>query len=191
MIAFEGEAEPLPRMAERVEGAGLDERLDGALVEGARIDPPAEVVEVGERAPRLRGPRRCARRSPRPTLRTAESPKMITPEAVSGRSVRCGPPDGGEVRGRGVHVRHSHLDAEGAALGEVDGRLVLVALHRREQGGQVLDGVVRLQPGRLVGDEAVAVGVGLVEGVVGERLDDVEQLLAERLVVALLRRTPR
>ena len=46
--------------------------------------------------------------------------------------------------------------------------------------------MVRLQPGRLVGDEAVAVGVGLVKGVVGERLDDVEQLRAERLVVALL-----
>ena len=46
-------------------------------------------------------------------------------------------------------------------------------------------GIVRLEPGRLVGDEPVAVGVGLVERVVGERLDDVEQLRAELLAVAL------
>jgi len=45
--------------------------------------------------------------------------------------------------------------------------------------------MVRLQPRRLVGDQAVPVGMGLVEGVVGERLDDVEQLLAQCLAVTL------
>ena len=35
-------------MAERVEGTGLDQRLDGALVEHDRVDPAAEVVEVAE-----------------------------------------------------------------------------------------------------------------------------------------------
>ena len=100
-------------------------------------------------------------------------------------------PDRGEVGGGGVHVRHPHLDAEGAALGQVDGGLVLVPLDRRQEGGQVLDGMVRLQPGRLIGDETVAVGVGLVEGVVGEGLDDVEKLGAEGLVVALGGHSPR
>ena len=42
-----------------------------------------------------------------------------------------------------------------------------------------------LEPGRLVGDEAVPVGVGLVERVVGEGLDDVEQRGAELAAVAL------
>ena len=40
-----------------------------------------------------------------------------------------------------------------------------------------------LEPCRLVSDEPVAVGVGLVEGVVGERFDDVEQLGAQSLLV--------
>ena len=45
----------LARMAERVERARLDQRLDRALVEHGRVDPLAEVVEVGERTV---GPRR-------------------------------------------------------------------------------------------------------------------------------------
>ena len=50
---------------------------------------------------------------------------------------------------------------------------------------QVLGRVVRLEVGGLVRDEPVAVGVALVEGVVGELLDDVEPLRAQ-----LARRTP-
>ena len=45
--------------------------------------------------------------------------------------------------------------------------------------------MVGLQPGRLVGDQAVAVRVRLVEGVVGEGLDDVEEGGADGLAVAL------
>ena len=40
-----------------------------------------------------------------------------------------------------------------------------------------------LEVGDLVGDEAVAIGVALIEGVVGELLDDIEQLLAQRYSV--------
>ncbi len=39
----------LAGVPERVERAGLDERLDGPLVEDLVVDPVAEVVEVGER----------------------------------------------------------------------------------------------------------------------------------------------
>ena len=35
-------------MAERIEAAGLDQRLDRALVEHGGVDPLAEVVEVDE-----------------------------------------------------------------------------------------------------------------------------------------------
>ena len=45
--------------------------------------------------------------------------------------------------------------------------------------------MVRLQPGRLVGDEAVAEGVRLAERIVSERLDDVEQLRPELVAVTL------
>ncbi len=70
------------------------------------------------------------------------------------------------------------------ALREVHGRLVLARLHAREQRGEVLDRVMGLQPRGLVRDEAVAVRVALAERVVGERLDDVEQLRADGLAVA-------
>ncbi len=40
----------LTRMAQRVETARLDQRLDGALVEHRQVDAVAEVVEVGERS---------------------------------------------------------------------------------------------------------------------------------------------
>ena len=80
-----------------------------------------------------------------------------------------------EVGQRSVHVRYQDLDAHRPALGQVGGRLVLVVLDRGEQAGQVLDGVVGFEPCRLVGDETVAIGVGLVEGVVSEGLDDVEE----------------
>ena len=96
-----------------------------------------------------------------------------------------------ELGHRAVHVGHQHVDAHGPALGQVHRRLVLVVLDRGQQRRHVLDRVVRLEPRRLVGHEAVAVGVGLVEGVVGERLDDVEELRAQLLAVALGRRSRR
>ena len=52
---LEGQAEPLSRMAERVEGARLGERLDSSLVQRARIDSAAEVVEVDEGATAFAG----------------------------------------------------------------------------------------------------------------------------------------
>ena len=50
---LEDQTEALAGMAERVEGAGLDERLHRPLVEHHRVDALAEVVEVGERAVRV------------------------------------------------------------------------------------------------------------------------------------------
>src|SRR5207244_839229 len=43
----------LAGMIERVERAAVDQRLDRALVEHPRIDPIAEIVEVGERTAAL------------------------------------------------------------------------------------------------------------------------------------------
>ena len=45
---------------------------------------------------------------------------------------------------------------------------------------------MRLQVRGLIGDEPVSVGVRLVEGIVSERLDDVEELGADLLAVAVL-----
>src|SRR3546814_4114458 len=59
-------------------------------------------------------------------------------------------------------------------------------LFRSQHGGHVLRRVVRLQVGGLVGDGAVTDGVRLVEGVAGERLDQVEEVVPEFLLVPLL-----
>ena len=160
--------QPAARLAERVERAGLDQRLDGALVADHRVDLAQEVVEVGEAALLLargddRRRRRCA-----PTLRTAARPK------------RMSAPTRGEVGVGLVDVGRQHLDAHPAALVEVDRRLVLVVADAGEQRGHVLGRVVRLEVGRPVGDQAVAGGVRLVEGVVGERDQDVPQRLDRR-----------
>ena len=53
MISSKTRQEALARVAERVEAARLDQGLDDALVEHRRVDPAAEVVEVGERPVRL------------------------------------------------------------------------------------------------------------------------------------------
>ncbi len=89
-----------------------------------------------------------------------------------------------EVAHRHVDVGHEHRDAHLPALVEVDRGLVEVGLDAGQQGGEVLHRVVRLEVGRLVGDEPVAVAVALVERVVRERLDDVEQRGADGFAVA-------
>ena len=49
-----------PRI-DRVEGAGADQRLDGAAIDEALVHPPAEIEQVGERAARFRARRRSPR----------------------------------------------------------------------------------------------------------------------------------
>src|SRR5439155_11860233 len=46
--ALEDGEQPTTGVTDRVEGTRLDQRLDRSLVEHHRIDPLAEVVEVGE-----------------------------------------------------------------------------------------------------------------------------------------------
>ena len=173
-------------MAEGVEGPGLDQRLDGPLVEHHRVDPGAEVVEVGERAALLPlGDDALDQaladiadgRQPEWDHRSGRTAASAT---STGRLADSCTADGGELRARDVDVGDQHVDAPGPALGQVDGGLVLVILDAGEQRGQVLGRVVGLQPGGLVADEAVAEGVAAVEPVVGEGLDDVEQHLADR-----------
>src|ERR1039458_5300834 len=76
------------------------------------------------------------------------------------------------------------LDAHGPALAQVHAHLVLVVLDAGEKASHVLDGVIGLEPGRPVGDQTVAEGMALAEGVVGERLDDVEEGGADGAAVA-------
>ena len=182
---LQDQAQPLARVAQGVEGARPSPGTPWSACSGPPGRPAAQKSKMSAKGPSAL--RSATIRSTRlsPTLRTAARPKtMAGPSRSPVRS-------GGELGHRAVHVGHQHLDAHGPALGEVDGGLVLVVLDRGQQGGHVLDGVVRLQPCRLVRHEAVAVGVRLVERVVGEGLDDVEELRPQLLAVALGRRTRR
>ena len=145
----------------------------GPLVEHRRVDAVAEVVEVGERTALLarRDDLRDHALADVAHRRQAEADRL----AVVGRS-RTEKSDSDSLTSG-----TSTVDAELAALVEEDRGLVLVGLDAREQRGEVLDRVVRLQVRGLVRDVAVADRVRLVERVVGERLDRVEDPLAELL----------
>ncbi|MPM27380.1 hypothetical protein SDC9_73890 [bioreactor metagenome] len=153
-----------PVVAHRVEGAGLDQRFDQPLVaDGQRL----LVEELVER--------------PRPAALLAGGDDLLddvlADVADGGQPEADVLPDRGEL-GRGlVDVGGQHLDAHPSALAEVDRHLVLVVLDRLQQPGHVLHRVVGLEVGGPVRDQPVRRGVGLVEGVVGERQQDVPQRL--------------
>ena len=155
-----------------VERAGLHQRLDHPLVADERGHLAHEVVEV-EVAALLR-----ARRHDRRHHVGADVADRGEPEPDVGA-------DGGERRLRLVDVGRQHLDLHPATLVEVDRHLVLVVLHRGEERRHVLRRVVRLEVGGPVRDEAVRRGVGLVEGVVGERHQGVPQRLDRAVGVAV------
>ena len=171
---------------QRVERPRLGQRLQHAAVAVARIDAAREVLDRRERA--VRGAR-----SEQP-LDRARADVLDLREAEADRAARAVGARGlgdAEVGVRGVHVGRQHLDAEPRALG--DGRGDALLRPRRVRAGRdqhrrhELDRVVRLQVRRAVRDHPVGEGVRLVEGVARERLDQVEQLLGEALVVAVAR----
>ena len=164
--------ERAPGRPERVERAGLDQRLDRALVgdvdgnlrRGSRgttsKDASARAATIGVDDVR------------------ADVAHGAEPEA----DVLA---DGGEVADGLADIRREHLDAHAAALVEVHRELVLGVAHAREEGGHVLGGVVRLQVRGPVRDQPVRGGVRLVEGVVGERLEHLPQRVLRRRRVAV------
>ncbi len=166
-----GVQKPLPLVAERVEGPRQDQALEHLLVQDACIHLRTEVGEGGERA--LGG----ARGDDLLDRARAHVPHRGEPVANVALVRR-------EVEVRGVHVRRKHRDVHQAAGVQVVRLLVLVVLDAGEQRRHVLDRMVGLQVGGLVGDERVSAGVRGVEAVVRERHDEVEDLLCQRLLVA-------
>ena len=168
------EHQALARVAEGVERARLDQRLDGALVQHRRVDAVAEVVEVGER------PALVARRDDVHHHALAHVAHRGEPEPHAAPASRTEKSDTDSLTsGTSTSMpiwRHSLRKTAVWSL---------LVLTRREQRGEVLDRVVRLQPRGLVRHVAVPDRVRLVERVVGERLDGVEDPLAELLRVTL------
>jgi len=160
-------------VAERVERPRLDEGLDRPLVADGGGDLAHEVAEGGVGAGLLAGgDDRVDHLGPHVADR-GEPESDVVPHRREGRD-------------RGVHVGREHRDVHVPALREVDREPVLVVRCRGQQRRHVLRRVVRLEVGGPVRDEAVGGGVRLVEGVVGERDEDLPEGAHRTLGVAPL-----
>ncbi len=150
--------------AERIHCAGLDERFQNALVEQAEIDVLAKLVDGFEAAELL------ARGDDGFDGIAADVLYRSQAEA-DGFSMR------GEVCVRYVDVRGFDGNAHLAALVDVLHHIIGAAGDRSEQRRHELDGIVRLQICRVVGEQGVGGGVRLVESVAGKLRHEIENLL--------------
>ena len=148
-------------MTELVERPDLGERLEDLAVDEPEVDPRAQVGERLERA--ALGPRRHDR------LDRALADVFHRQQPESDRR-----PLDRELDIRSVDIGQLDLDVHPAALGDRRSDLLLVRAEGRQDRGHVLDGVVGLEVRRLVGDQPVARGVGLVEPVALEWLERLE-----------------
>ena len=169
--------EQLRRVAERVQRADLGQRLEHRAGSTSRRSMRGQrSAERRERRPPSARAAMIDSIAPWPTFLTASSPKRIaSPSTVKSRPLRvdvrraaprC--PCGGTRRSR---RRPSPSLSRNAV----------------RTRGHVLDRVVRLQVGGLVGDQAVARGVGLVEAVALERLERLEDRVDDVRLHAALR----
>ncbi len=94
-----------------------------------------------------------------------------------------------EVQVAGVDIRRQDRDAHPAAFRREMGDFGGIVAPDGQQGGHVLDRVVRFEEGRLAGDHSVVGGVRLIEPIPGEILDVVEDRLGGFRVDAVLRPT--
>ena len=147
---------------EGIEAAGVDQCFEGPAVELVARDAIAELGQAGE------GPL------------TAAGLKQLTNCPIAQISNRREPKqnalaDGREVDARSIHIGGHHLDAHGAAVGDVALHLGAVAGIHREQGGHIGHRIVGLEVGGLIGHRAVGGGMALVEAILGEQHHLLEQ----------------
>jgi len=159
-------------MPQRIEAAGLDQRIDRALVEHCEIDPIDEVLERGEGTTLL----------PLIDDQLHDGLTDVTHRRHSEGDVTG---DGREVDVRAVHVGNEDPQPHLTTLVQVERGAVLVALDRGQQGCHVLGRMVRFQPCGLVRHQRVRRRMRSVETVSGEVLDEPEELLRLELVDAV------
>ena len=150
------------------EGAGAGQVLDLHLVEQLGVHPPGEVGQRGEGPLGITGLHQILHR------RFADA--LHGGQGEADRLLALGRRLDAEFGAGAVDVGRQDRDAEPRAFLHVAGELVGVRQIQRHRGGEEGDGVVRLQPGRLVADQRIGGRVGFVEAVVGEALHQVEDL---------------
>ena len=161
------------RLAEAVEGAGLDQALEHLVVERRGVDLARRSGRGSRKRPTRRRAARIASTAPSPTPLTAPRPKRMASPIDGERPVAL------------VDVRRQHRDAHLAALAACTWRRRRCRRHLGGQhGGHEGHRVVRLEVGGLVGEHGVGDAVALVEAVAGEGLDVVPQLLGLARVLA-------
>ena len=165
-----------PVGVEGVECAGAHQGLDHAAVDGAFVHPSAEVEQAGERPVFFTRYDDDVDRRLAGALDRAQAVADFRPgnrlETVAGN----------------IHIRrqHHHLVGQGVLVEHLElvGIIQFRGQRRRHEGR----GVVRLEPGGLVGNHRVGGGVGLVEAVFGELRHQVEQAVGELFRVIFLER---
>ena len=167
-------------LPEGIERADLDKAFHGQAVQRPEVDPPAEVFEGLEWSAFL------ARLDDRRDGCLSDVLDRGEAEANGRLAIVC-VFDSERRRGM-IDVRQQNPDPVAARLPHTVAHLFGVAGGRVEQGGEVLGRVVRTEVRRPVGDHGVADAVGLIEGVTGERFDEVEDAGGESGRVALLLR---
>ena len=146
----ESREEPCARLPERVEGAGFDQALHHTSIDEAEIDTPAEVGQAREGS-------RLARLDDRVDGGGAHV-------LDGGEAEVNGLAEHGEACARDAHGGRLHPESHAAALFHVLNDLVGLLHFGGEQSSHELDGIVRLEIGGLVGDEAVTRRVRVVHG---------------------------
>ena len=145
---------------EFIEGAGLREAFQHALVNGARIDARGEIGEIDE----LGGAPRLDDRVDRLLADALERGERVNDRIAIDLEIDAG----------AIDRRRRDVDAEPFGLGAEFGELVGIAHVERHRRGEELDREIRLHIGGLVGDQRISGGMALVEAVFGEAFEQVE-----------------
>ena len=166
------EHEALSRVVQVIESAGLNERFCHALGAGGELDLVQVVTKRGKRALVVAGFDDGFHHFRANVADSAHAEADILSHRLE---VLFGLIDG----------RRQHLDAQVAAVRQVNGGLILFIAHRGQQRSHVLRCIVGLEVGRPEGHQAVARGVGLVKRVGREGLDGAPQRVHGGLGVAV------
>src|SRR3954471_24629018 len=176
---LDGVPERLARLLGEIERPRGDQRLDRLAVDLAGVDARAEVEEPGKGL--LAG--------------GEDSLDGVFPDSLDGAESETDELLAGRIRTDAerqiglVHVRGQHGNAVGPRLGDVRHHLVGVVLLRSQERRHELDGMMRLEPGRLVSDQTISRTVTFIETIFRKLFHQIENIVRGFRIDAA-RRTP-
>ena len=162
----------VPVRVEQVERARTGQHFQRALAHPLQIDPAGEVEQVEEGLVRAVRPPRIRYQAHRLDPDVFQTAQGVDDLPVLDRERRLG----------AVDARRDQTDFQAVDLLLVDAELVGqvdVAIHH---AGHEFDRVVRLEPCRLIADHGIGGGVGFVEAVIGELVQQIPDLLRLGLI---------